>query len=177
MLTRVIGAFLLFILLVFLLSSQAQAAGIGVAPPQLELEAHPLGSTDGSINVLNPSSEKSLYNVYVEGDCQEWFSITPAEFVLDPQGSQKVMITLSPPLIASGEHDVSVCIVALTPASELKAGCGVKIPTHIHVIAPPPLSTLGINVTGLPLLGIGGATLTGMITGIVVWRRRRFHEV
>jgi len=175
LLIKAVTAFLLLILVLLLPSSQAQAAGIGVVPSKLELEASPLGSATTSINVLNSSSKKALYQVYIEGDCESWLGITPTEFILEPQGSQEIMITLSPPLTASGEHDVSVCIVALTPVSELNVGCGVKIPTHIKITAPPPLAAVGIDVSTPPLLGIGGGTVIGIVTGILLWRKRRSH--
>ncbi|MFC2045585.1 hypothetical protein ACFLUH_02790 [Chloroflexota bacterium] len=176
MLIRVIATLLLSITALLLPCSQLHAVGVGVIPSSLELEASPLGSTTSPVNVLNSSDEEALYQVYIEGDFNSWFSISPSEFTLGPHESQEVLITLSPPITATGEHDVSICIVALASASELKIGCGVKIPTHVKIIAPPPLSVIGVNVTGPPLLGMVGAILIGITTGIILRRRRRSRE-
>ena len=87
MLNKVVSVFLLLIAFLVLFPSQVQALGIGVVPHKLELEVYPLGSATSQINVLNPSSEEGLYRVYVEGESEEWFSITPEEFVLEPDSS------------------------------------------------------------------------------------------
>jgi len=178
-LIRVARVFLPLIAFLVLLPSQVQALGIGVAPSKLELKAYPLGSATSSIDVINASNEKSLYQVYVEGESENWFSITPAEFVLAPQDSQEVKIAISPSLIASGEYHATICIVSLVAASELKVGCGVKIPVHMQIIPPPPLATIGINLTGLPLLvvlGIVTLLLAALVAGIPIWIRRKTYE-
>jgi len=179
MLIKVARVFLLLLALWLLFPSQAQAVGIGVAPNRLELEAYPLGSATSSINVINTSTEQSLYQVYVEGDCEEWFSITPVEFVLNADSSQEVQIVVSPSLTASGEQDVNICVVSLVPASELKVGCGVKIPVHIRIISPPPLAVMGIDATGTTLLVIVIITallVVALVTGIFIWKRRKAYE-
>ena len=176
MLVRV---FLLLIVFLVLLPGQAQALGIAVAPHELELEAYPFGSATSSLRVFNTSDEKSQYQVYVEGEVEQWFSITPEEFVLDPQDSQEVRIVVSPSLIASGEYNASICIVSLVPASELKVGVGVKIPTRIRIMPPALLARFGVNLTGLPLLvtvGMVALLLVALFVGIFIWRRRKTYE-
>ena len=178
MLIKVARVFLLLIAFLALLPSQVQALGIGVAPSELALKAYPLGSATSSIDVINTSNEKSLYQVYVEGESENWFIITPAEFILDPQNSQEVKIAISPSLIASGDYHATICIVSLVTASELKVGCGVKIPVHIQIVPPPPLATMGINLTGLPflvVLSIVTLLLAALVVGIPIWIRRRTY--
>ena len=162
-----------------LFPSRAQALGLGVSPHELELEVYPLSRATNPIHVVNTSDEEGLYRVYVEGEAKEWFSIAPEEFVLEPGSSQVVEAVILPPLTASGEHHASICVVSLAGASEFKVGCGVKIPVHIQIIPPPPLAAIGVNVTGLPLLGIVITTSVAMGTGIFLWRRRRrrAHEI
>ena len=180
MFNRTIGTSLLLILLLVLLAGRAEALGLGVSPHRLELEAYPLGSVTGAFNVTNPSEERCRYQAYVEGEYQEWLTLTPEEFVLDPQDSQEVKVAVSPPIIASGEHNTHISIVALQAASELKVGTGVKLPVHVRMVAPPPLAMIGINLTGIPLFAFGGAVLlllTALISGTVIWVRRRGHAV
>ena len=181
MLIKVVRLFLLFIVIAFLVSlpRQVQALGIGVAPHQLRLEAYPLGSATSSLDVFNTSNERSEYQVYVDGECENWFSITPEEFLLDAHSNQEVTIVVSPPLTAFGEHSTTICVVSLTPASKLKVGCGVKIPVYIEITPPPPLAMLGINVTGLPLLvmvGTAALLIVALVVGIFIWRRRKAYE-
>ena len=177
-LKRLVIVLLISISLTMLLSAVVWAMGIGVSPSKLDIEASPLGSTSISVNVNNPSDEPGVYHVYVEGDCADWFNIEPSGFELQPEGSQQVIVNVSPPINATGEYDVQVCIIALIHNSELNTGCGVKVPTHVRIIPPPPLDAMGINLTGLPLLGVSGALIAGTVTGIVMWRRkRRFREI
>ncbi len=176
---RVLRLLPLLIAFLVLFPGRVQALGIGVVPHELELAAYPLGSAADSISVLNPSSEGALYRVYVEGEGGQWFRITPGEFVLEPGGSQVVEVVVSPPLTASGDYHPSICVVSLVHASELKVGCGVKVPAHIKITAPPPFSAMGLNVTGPRLLAVTIAVVAGVVTGAVVWRRRkrRAYEV
>lgn len=173
MLGKVLRLLPLLIAFIVLFPGQAQALGIGVVPHELELEAYPMGSVADSINVLNPSSEEALYRVYVEGEVGQWFRITPGEFVLEPGSSQVVEVVVSPPVTASGDYHPSICVVSLEHASELKFGCGVKVPVHIRITAPPPLSVIGLNVTGSRLLVVTIVVVSGVVVGVVAWRRRK----
>ena len=159
-----------------LFPSQVQALGVGVSPHELELEAYPLGSTASSFTVINASDEEGLYQVYVEGEGENWFSIAPAEFMLDPDSSQVVEVVVSPPLTAFGEYNTSICVVSLVPASQLKVGCGIKIPTHIVITAPPPLGGVAGITKGLPLFWIVIAVVTAVVIGVIIRRRRRIRE-
>lgn len=178
MLVKVIRVWLLPLAFLVLFPGQVQALGIGVTPRELELETHPASSTSGLVKVFNTSDEKSRYQVYVEGEVEEWFTITPEEFVLDPQGSQGVRVVVSPPPTASGEYRTSICIISLVSASELKVGAGVKVPVHIRIISAPPLATMGINLTGTPLLVLLGTVtflVAALATVIFIWRRRKTY--
>jgi hypothetical protein len=178
-LVKAVRVLLLLMAFLVLLPSQVEALGVGVAPHKLELEAYPLGSTTSSINVVNTSDEKSRYQVYVEGEGKVWFSIAPEEFVLDPQSSQEVKIAVSPSLTASGEHEATISVVSLAPASELGVGVGVKIPVRIHIVSPPPLAMLGIDVTGpllLVIISIAALLPVALVAGTFIWRRRKADE-
>jgi len=168
--------FLLLIAFLVLFPSQVQALGVGVTPHKLELEVYPLGSATSQINVLNTSSEEGLYRVYVEGEGEEWFSITPEEFVLEPDSSQVVEVAISPPLTAHGEYHASICVVSLVSASELKVGCGVKVPVHIVIIPPPPIGRVAEIMQGSSLPWIIIAVATAVVIGVVIRRRRRVRE-
>ncbi len=176
---KVARVLLLFAAFFVFLPGQVQALGIGVAPHRLELDAYPLGSSTSSLNVFNTSDERSQYRVYVEGEGEEWFSIAPEEFVLDPHSSREVKVVVSPPLSASGYYNPTISIVSLVPASELKVGVGVKIPVHIRITPPPPLAMIGLNLTGPPLLvvlGIAALLPVGVAASIFIWRRRKTRE-
>lgn len=173
---KVVSVFLIFIAFLVLFPSQAQALGIGVAPHKLEFEVYPLGSATSQINVLNTSTEEGLYRIYAEGEGEEWFSITPAEFVLGPNSSQVVEVAVSPPLTAHGEYHATICVVSLVAASELKVGCGVKVPVHIVIIPPPPIGRVAEIVQGSSLLWIIIAIVAAVIIAVVIRRRRRVRE-
>jgi len=173
LLNKVASVFLLLIAFSVLFPSQVLALGVGVAPHKLELEAYPLGSTTSQINVLNTSTEEGLYQVYAEGEGKDWFSITPEEFVLKPDSSQVVEVAISPPLTAHGDYNASICVVSLVPASELKVGCGIKVPVHIVIVPPPPIGRVAEIMQGASLLWIIIAVAATVVIGVVIWRRRR----
>ena len=131
-----------------LCTSPVQAAGIGVAPHKLEVEILPSGSVSSSINVINDSEEELVYRAYIEKeDLSEWFSISPPEFTLEPGQYQQVKLDISPEGKASGDYKTDVCIVGLVHNSELRIGCGVKVPVIIHVL---PVGLPGRIAVALP---------------------------
>ena len=173
---KVVSVFLLLIAFLVLFPSPVQALGIGVAPHRLELEAYPLGSTASELTIINTSDEEGLYQVYAEGEGEEWFNLTPEEFVLEPGSSQVVEVAISPPLTAHGEYHTAICVVSLVPASELKVGCGVKVPVHIVIIPPPPIGRVAEIAQGSSLLWRIIAIVAAVIIGVVIRRRRRVRE-
>ena len=95
MVRRLKTALPLMMLLGLLISpGGAAAAGIGVSPARLEIEAYPLVKATGSIVVVNTASEAGEYQLYTESEGADWLSIDPAEFVLEANQSQTVEITV-----------------------------------------------------------------------------------
>ena len=154
-----------------------RALGLGVAPNRLDLEVYPLGSAEGKLTVINNSDEEGLYRVYVEGESGAWFDITPQEFVLEPGSNREVGLVISPPLTAQGEYDVTVCVVSLLPAAELKVGCGMKVPVNIVVLPPTPEGVIAEIVKGSGWRWLVIIVAAVIIIIIAVRRRRRVREV
>jgi hypothetical protein len=155
----------------------ATAAGIGVSPGSLEIETYPLVKATGSIVVVNTSAEAGEYQLYTESKGLGWLSIDPVEFTLEANQSQTVEITVSPPLTATGEHEVEVCVVSLTPGSEIKVGCGVKVPLKITVLPPSPTGLIAGFTTGSPLFWIVIAIVAAVVIPLAVRRRRKARAV
>ena len=132
-----------------LCTSPVQAAGIGVAPHKMEVEVLPSGSVSRSIKVINDSEEDLIYRAYIEKeDLSEWFSISPQEFTLGPGRYQEVKLGISPDGKASGEYKTDVCIVGLVHNSELRIGCGVKVPVIIHVLPAGLQGRIAVSLPG-----------------------------
>ena len=169
---------LLIILLGLLLfPSGAAASGIGITPGSLKLEAYPLMKTSESVVVINTSGEEGLCQVYVEGEVGEWFSVSPGEFVLKPGGSRVVEIAVTPPLGARGDYEAKVCAVSLVSASELKVGCGVKVPLQVLVGLAPPVGRIAEFAAGSPVRWLIIAVVLAVAIPLIVRRRRRRREV
>ena len=96
--------------------------------------------------------------------------------MLEPDSSQVVEVAISPPLTAHGEYRASICVVSLVSASELKVGCGVKIPVHIVIIPPPPIGRVAEIAQGLSILWIIIAVAAGVVIAVVIRRRRKVRE-
>lgn len=153
-----------------------QAAGVGVSPHKLEVEALPSGSTSCSLNVINISEEELIYVVYVEEeDLRGWFNINPQEFTLEPGRSQEVQLDISPPGKTSGEYQTDVCIVGLVHKSELRIGCGVKVPVNIHVLPAglPGRIALPGNLSFTSFLAIIGFVTVPSLAVLYFKRRRK----
>lgn len=156
------------IIFLVLLPNHAWAVGVGTSPKELHFDANS-GSTQ-TLHVINTGDEESSYRVYVEGEYEGWFEISPNEFQLAPDESIKVDMTISPPSSASGEHTAHICVVSLSPSLELRVGAGVKVPAYISLASPTPLVSMP--------MWIGGAiVLLAVLTGIFLfWRRRKAVE-
>jgi hypothetical protein len=172
---RVLPALIMLGLLLF--PSGAAASGIGVTPGTLNLEAYPLIKASESIVVVNTSAEEGLCQVYVESEVEEWFSISPEEFALEPGGSQAVEITVTPPLTARGDYEATVCAVSLVSASELKVGCGVRVPLHVLVGLAPPIGKIAELALGSSLRWLIIAVIAAIAIPLTIRRRRRNREV
>jgi hypothetical protein len=159
-----------------LFPSGVLASGIGVTPGRLELEAYPLMKASESVVVINTSGEQGLCQVYVEGEVGEWLSISPGEFILEPGDSQVVEVAVTPPLGARGDYEATICAVSLMPASELKVGCGVKIPLHILVGLAPPIGRIAEFAAGSPLVWLIIAVVLAIAIPLIVRRRRKRRE-
>lgn len=167
----------LIMLLGLLLSPRGVlASGIGVTPGSLNLEAYPLMKASESIVVINTSSEEGLCQVYFEGEVTEWFSISPKEFVLGPGNSQAVEIAVTPPLRSHGDYEATICAVSLMPASELKIGCGVKVPLHVSVGLAPSIGKIAELAAGSPMMWLIIAIVLAMAIPLIVRRRRKHRE-
>lgn len=166
MLYKVLRLTLLSVVLsLIIFPSQVLALGLGVAPGKMEFSVRPGGTEVQTLNVINQSDRESIFRVYIEGEFEEWFLISPGEFTLAPQQSKGVEIVVAPPLTASDEHDFSICVVSLPPGSDLRIGAGVKVPTHVQILEFPVAIILGSGVTALAVLA-----------GILIWRRRKAHN-
>ncbi len=176
MLTRKLGVLLPLTLLGLLMfPSGVLASGIGVTPGRLELEAYPLVKSSESIVVINTSGEQGLCQVYVEGEIKEWVSVSPKEFILGPGESQVVAVVVTPPLGARGDYEATICAVSLMAASELKVGCGVKVPLHILVGLAPPIGRIAEFAVGSPLLWLIIAVVLALAIPLIIRRRMRRH--
>jgi len=160
-------SFLLVVLSLIIFPSQVLALGLGVAPGKMEFNVRPGGTEVQTLHVINQSNQESQFQVYVEGEFEEWFLITPGEFTLAPQQSKGVEIVVTPPLTASAEHDFSICVVSLPSGSNLRIGAGVKVPTRVQILEFPVALILGCGVTSLVLV---------LLAGILMWRRRKAHN-
>ena len=178
-LTRKLGVLLPLTLLLGLLlfPGGVLASGIGVTPGQLELEAYPLMKTSQSVVVLNTSGEQGLCQIYVEGEIKEWVSVSPEEFILEPGDSQVVEVAVTPPLGARGDYKATVCAVSLMPASELKVGCGVKIPLRVLVGLAPPVGKIAELAAGSPIMWLIIAVVLAIAIPITIRRRRKRREI
>jgi P pilus assembly chaperone PapD len=118
--------------------SSALALSVGVAPGKLDFKVRPGGTEVKTLNVINQSDQAAQFQVYIEGENQNWFEITPAQFSLGAGEVREVEIAVAPSLFTTaGDRDFEMCILCLPPETELRVGAGVKVPAHVQVTEFP----------------------------------------
>jgi len=153
-----------------LLSTPALALGLGVTPAKLDFSVSPGGTQRQTLNVVNQSDTEAQFQVYVEGEYKEWLVIKPDEFALAPSQIEAVEVKVKPPFNASGEHRCSVCVVSQLPESGLRIGSGIKVPVQIN------LTGLPVVMGGVPIMAVllpVTAAVVILVSGVLIWRRRR----
>lgn len=156
----------LAIILTIIIPSSVWATGLGVAPGKMEFSVRPGGTEVQTLHVINQSDASSQFQIYVEGENTKWFKVTPGEFMLGAQEVNDVEIVLTPPLTAKPQkYEFSICVVSLPPGSDLSLGAGVKVPAHVQI-------------TELPVMAIqwwiaSAVIMVVVVTGILIWRRRK----
>ena len=171
MLSRLSKALIVMLPVIGLLlcTSSALAFGIGVAPGKMEFSLRPGDAEVQTLHVTNQANQKSEFQVYVEGEDEEWFVITPGKFTLGAQETKSVEILVAPPLTtAPEEHDFSICVVSIPPNSDLSIGAGIKVPTHVQ-ITELPVMAIQWWIASIVILAIVAVGL------LVLWRRKARH--
>ena len=165
-----LSSLLLILTFLMLLSTPVLALGLGVTPAKLDFSVSPGGTEKKTVNVINQSDTEAQFQVYVEGEYEEWLVIKPNEFALAPYQIEEVEIKVKPPFNATGEHRCSVCVVSLSPDSGLRIGTGIKVPVEISLKGLPVVMGR-VPIMVVLLSGIAAAAI--LISGILIWRRRR----
>ena len=132
---------ILFVAGYLLNSFPALAISIGVTPGKIVFNMKPGSTLLQTLQVINQDNQTADFEVYVKGNNNGWFTVSPGKFTLDGHGQQNVTIEAAPPMTArSGEFDLRVCVISLSPDSELRIGAGVKVPVQLQVIECPRVS-------------------------------------
>ena len=155
-----ISCLLIAIMLLFPVS--LLAAGVGIAPRELNFNTYLGGSVNGTLYVINTGDSKAEYRVYTEEKYKNWFHIAPSEFTLAPNEVKEVQIVASPPLLSRGDHAAYIYVTATNPSPRLGMGAGIKVPVQLHIASWPLYTAVGIAVALLLAL-----------TVFLVWRRKR----
>ncbi len=155
---------------VFLMAaSSVSAAGLGVTPGKVAFTVSP-GSTElQTLQIINQDSQASEFEVYIEGDDNGWFTITPSRFTLESREQREVEVELSPPITADAEeYELTICVVSMPPGAQLRIGAGVKVPVHVQVTELKVMNVQWwiVSVIILACLAIGA---------FFWWRRRVSH--
>ena len=137
-------AFCLVIAVMLLFPVSLLAAGVGIAPRELEFNAYLGGSTSETLYVINTGDSEAGYRVYAEEKYKDWFDIAPNEFTLTPSEVKEVQITVSPPLLSVGDHAAYIYVAATNPSPQLGMGAGIKVPVHLHIASWSLYVAIGI---------------------------------
>jgi P pilus assembly chaperone PapD len=157
---------LLVVVTLWCASSPALALGIGASPARMVFNVRPGSSELQTLSIVNQDNQVSNFEVYVEGQNDKWFTITPAKFTLNGQERKSVKIDLAPPIFTEPqEYDVSICAVSMPPGSDLHVGAGVKVSAHVQIIKLP-LMAIQWWIVSVVILAV-------MVIGLIIWGRCR----
>jgi P pilus assembly chaperone PapD len=137
-------AFCLVIAVMLLFPVSLLAAGVGIAPKELEFNAYLGSSASETLYVINTGDNEAEYRVYAEERYKDWFDIAPNEFTLAPNEVKEVQITVSPPLLSVGDHAAYIYVAATNPSPQLGVGAGIKVPVHLHIASWPLYVAIGM---------------------------------
>jgi len=137
-------AFCLVIAVMLLFPVSLLAAGVGIAPRELEFNAYPGSSANETLYVVNTGDNEAEYRVYSEEKYKNWFDVAPNEFTLTPNEVKEVQITVSPPLLSVGDHAAYIYVAATNPSPQLGMGAGIKVPVRLHIASWPLYVAIGM---------------------------------
>lgn len=150
-----------------MIPAPAEAIGLGVSPGTLQFSAFPGGTDAKTLHVINQAGSTSRFEVYAEGPHSEWLTISPAEFTLTRDGVQEVNVSMKAPLtIRTASHQLTICVVTMSPDSELRFGAGVKVPADVTVALDTPLVPIQWWLCAAALM------ITGTVSAWVLRSRR-----
>ena len=156
--------------LLLAVSTTVPAASVGVTPGQMAFSVRAGGTDEQTLYVINQGNTTSEFNVYIEGENGDWFIITPDTFTLGAQQTKDVEIKIAPPLTAGlKDYDVKICIISMSPDSDLHIGAGIKVLAHVQVT--------GLPIMSLPWwiasVSIGLAIVVAAVVWVLVRRRKK----
>ena len=158
------------VMVLLLCTSSALAFGIGVAPGKMEFSLRPGDTEMQTLHVINQADQKSEFQVYVEGENEAWFTITPGAFTLNAQETKSVEILVAPSLMTEPkDHDFSICVVSIPPNTDLSIGAGIKVPTHLQITELPVMAIQWWIVSAVVIV------ITVVIGMLFWWRRKARH--
>ncbi len=150
-------------------SSSAMALGVGTSPERFNVEIAQGDSKYVVLNVGNiPHRESQAVeiDIYVgEEEYQDWFLFQPDVFLLQPDESKDVRITITPPVKKSGEHQAIIRVVSRDPESN-DFGVGLMIPCNISIPCPE-------NGFPLSMASLAGSGTVVLIVLVSLWITRR----
>lgn len=156
-------AFCLVIAIMLLFPISLLAAGVGIAPGELEFNVYPGRSANETLYVINTGDSEAEYEIYVDEEYKDWFDIAPSEFTLVPAGVKEVEVIASPPLFSRGNYAIRLYVAATNPSPQLGMGAGIKVPVQLHIAIWPLYVAIGMV-----------ALLVGL-AAFLVWRRNRAY--
>ncbi len=125
---------IIFILFFLFQAKNVAAIGVGVKPKEIDISAIMGKKIETKILIVNPDSEPYFYHVYPDSLAGK-ITINPADFRLEPNGSQTV--TVAAKFWIPGMINTVISIVG-KPLNKtgMSVSAGVKIPVSISVLWP-----------------------------------------
>ncbi len=158
-----VAAAVLVVMLAAVIPASVRAVGLGVTPGRMDFTVRPGGTEVQTLRVINQSNGPSRFEVYVEGQHAEWFTVTPGEFILDAGEIIGVEIAVTPPVTVRPQScELSICVLTLPPDSELRLGAGVKVPAHVQVAFGTPIMAVQWWIVSAAIV-LAAAIVTAML--------------
>ncbi len=161
-------------ILLLAVSTTVPAASVGVTPGEMSFSVRSGGSEAQTLYVINQGNTTSEFELYIEGEHEDWFTLSPDTFTLSAQQTKNVEVKIAPPLtVAPKDYDVKICIVSMSPNSDLHVGAGIKVLAHVRVT--------GLPIMSLPWwiasVSIGLAVVVAAVIWVLVKRRQKAKHV
>jgi len=140
---------LFFILLVFVV--EVSAAGIGVAPAELNFNVEKGKKQQKEMTVYNLEDSEVHFDVYSKANFLEFFH----NGIIEGSGMEKIIVEVNANKLKEGTYKESIYVTASNGASGIKLNLGTAVKVSVHVFTVDKVNMIVGILTSITIIVLG----------------------